>query len=84
MSAPRGRRRDEAREHHTQWVTELDVDIDATRTTARVVDDGGETDLSLSVATPAQPPFKNVRLDVTTEGQLALHMPVPTSVPSRK
>lgn len=126
-----------------KWVTELDVDIDATRTTARVADDGGETDLSLSVATPTQSryrsgdrvstltsytsingswhstlsqtnilsagsalfprdvdlrmgrgrlsedlrslaPFKNVRLDVTTEGQLALHMPVPTSVPSRK
>ncbi|MFE6924517.1 acetoacetate decarboxylase family protein [Nocardia sp. NPDC057663] len=125
-----------------KWVTELDVDIDATRTTARVVDDGGETDLSLSVATPSQTryrsgdrvstltsytsikggwhstlsqtnilsagsalfprdvdlrtgrgrlsedlrslsPFKTVRLDVTTEGQLALHMPVPTSVPSR-
>ncbi|MFD6389065.1 acetoacetate decarboxylase family protein [Nocardia sp. NPDC060259] len=126
-----------------KWVTELDVDIDATRTTARVADDSGETDLSLSVATPTQTgyrsgdrvstltsytsikggwhstlsqtnilsagsalfprgvdlrtgrgrlsedlrslsPFKNVRLDVTTEGQLALHMPVPTSVPSRK
>ncbi|MFD5177819.1 acetoacetate decarboxylase family protein [Nocardia sp. NPDC058379] len=125
-----------------KWVTEVDVDIDATRTTARVADDNGDTDLSLSVATPAQTsyrsgdrvssltsyttmdgawfatlsqinllsagsasfprgvdlrlgrgrlsedlrslaPIKTVRLDVTTEGQLALHMPVPTSVRSR-
>jgi Acetoacetate decarboxylase (ADC) len=28
-------------------------------------------------------PIKTIRLDVTTEGQLALHMPVPTSVPAR-
>ncbi|MEU1208530.1 acetoacetate decarboxylase family protein [Nocardia sp. NPDC005825] len=28
-------------------------------------------------------PIKTVRLDVMTEGQLALHMPVPTSVPRR-
>ncbi|WP_431969841.1 acetoacetate decarboxylase family protein [Nocardia sp. bgisy134] len=125
-----------------KWVTELDVEIDAGRTVARVANDAGETDLSLSVATPAQTayptgervstltsytsingawhstlsqtnvlsagsallpskldlqigrgrladdlrslqPMKTVRLDVMTEGQLALHMPVPTSVPSR-
>lgn len=122
-----------------KWVTELDVDIDAHRTTARVANDRGGTDLALSVATPAQTeyptgsrvstltsytsikgawhattsqtnalsagtarfprgvdlqvgqgrmaddlrslkPLKTVQLDVTTEGQLALHMPVPTSV----
>ncbi|MEU6746225.1 acetoacetate decarboxylase family protein [Spirillospora sp. NPDC046719] len=28
-------------------------------------------------------PIKSVQLDVVTEGQLALHMPVPTSVPDR-
>jgi hypothetical protein len=28
-------------------------------------------------------PIKTVQLDVTTEGQLALHMPVPTSVQVR-
>ncbi|MFE3002093.1 acetoacetate decarboxylase family protein [Nocardia sp. NPDC059246] len=126
-----------------KWVTDIDVDIDATRTTARVADDSGNTDLSLSVATPAQTeyrsgervstltsytsiagawhstlsqtnmlsagsvsmprnvdltlgrgrlsedlrslaPIKTVRLDVITEGQLALHMPVPTSVPTRR
>ncbi|MGW4117905.1 acetoacetate decarboxylase family protein [Nocardia sp. NPDC004711] len=126
-----------------KWVTDIDVDIDATRTTARVADDSGNTDLSLSVATPAQTeyrsgdrvstltsytsiagawhstlsqtnvlsagsvslprnvdltlgrgrlsedlrslaPIKTVRLDVITEGQLALHMPVPTSVPARR
>ncbi|MGW5106569.1 acetoacetate decarboxylase family protein [Nocardia sp. NPDC004123] len=126
-----------------KWVTDIDVDIDATRTTARVADDSGNTDLSLSVATPTQTeyrsgervstltsytsiagawhstlsqtnvlsagsvslprnvdltlgrgrlsedlrslaPIKTVRLDVITEGQLALHMPVPTSVPARR
>ncbi len=125
-----------------KWVTQVEVDIDATRTTARVADDNGDTDLSLSVPTPAQQryrsgdrvssltsytamdgawfstlsqinllatgsasfprgvdlrlgrgrlsedlrslaPIKTVRLDVTTEGQLALHMPVPTSLRSR-
>lgn len=124
-----------------KWVTEIDVDIDATRTTARVANDSGGTDLALSVDTPAQTayptgervstltsyttingawhstlsqtnvlaagsaflprhldlqigqgrmaddlrslrPIRTVRLDVTTEGQLALHMPVPTSVRS--
>lgn len=122
-----------------KWVTEIDVDIDNSRTTARVANDAGDTDLALSVATPQQTrypsgervstltsytsingawhstlsqtnvlwagsvpfprnvdlqigkgrmaddlrslkPIKTVRLDVTTEGQLALHMPVPTSV----
>ncbi|MFE3454281.1 acetoacetate decarboxylase family protein [Nonomuraea sp. NPDC059194] len=125
-----------------KWVTELDVGIDAGRTTARVANDAGGTDLSFSVATPAQTaypsgervstltsytsingawhstlsqtnvltagtarvprnvalevgdgrmaddlrslnPIKTVQLDVMTEGQLALHMPVPTSVQSR-
>ncbi|MFC6883669.1 MULTISPECIES: acetoacetate decarboxylase family protein [Actinomadura] len=123
-----------------KWVTELDVDIDADRTVARVANDAGGTDLSFSAATPAQTaypsgrrvstlnayttingawhstlsqtnvlaagsaslprdaalrvgagrmaddlrsldPVRTVRLDVVTEGQLALHMPVPTSVP---
>ncbi|SNY75686.1 Acetoacetate decarboxylase (ADC) [Nocardia amikacinitolerans] len=125
-----------------KWVTGVDVDIDTDRTTARVTNDAGETDLALSAATPAQTahptgehvssltsyttidgawhstlsqinvlsagtarfprnidlqigqgrmaedlrsldPIKTVRLDVTTEGQLALHMPVPTSIRSR-
>ncbi|KAA0021365.1 acetoacetate decarboxylase family protein [Antrihabitans cavernicola] len=124
-----------------KWVTELDVDIDDTHTTARVANDHGDTDIALSVPTPAQTrhpsgervssltsytsingawhsttsqtnqlsagsallprnldlrlgsgrlsddvrslkPIRTVRLDVTTEGQLALHMPVPTSVPA--
>ncbi|MEU5055372.1 MULTISPECIES: acetoacetate decarboxylase family protein [unclassified Streptomyces] len=126
-----------------KWVTGLDVAIDANRTTARVANDTGGTDLSLSVATPAQTvypsgervsaltsytsidgawhstlsqtnvlsagtalvprdvqlqvgegrmaddlrslrPIRKVQLDVVTEGQLALHMPVPTSVQRRK
>ncbi|MGW4273675.1 acetoacetate decarboxylase family protein [Streptomyces seoulensis] len=126
-----------------KWVTGLDVDIDAHRTTARVANDTGGTDLSLSAPTPAQSvypsgervsaltsyttvdgawhstlsqtnvlsagtalvpraaelhvgegrmaddlrslrPIRQVRLDVVTEGQLALHMPVPTSVKRRK
>ncbi|MEU6735803.1 acetoacetate decarboxylase family protein [Streptomyces physcomitrii] len=125
-----------------KWVTGLDVDIDARRSTARVANDKGGTDVSLSVPTPAQSvhpsgahvssltsyttingawhstlsqthllsagterlprqvdlrlgegrmsddlrslkPMRNVQLDVVTEGQLALHMPVPTSVPGR-
>ncbi|MGW7071805.1 acetoacetate decarboxylase family protein [Streptomyces sp. NPDC054855] len=125
-----------------KWVTALDVDIDSRRTTARVANDSGGTDLSLSVPTPAQNvhrsgervssltsyttingawhstlsqtnvlsagtarlprgvdlqlgkgrmaddvrslnPMRTVQLDVVTEGQLALHMPVPTSVRSR-
>ena len=28
-------------------------------------------------------PLETIQLDVMTEGQLALHMPAPTSVPSR-
>ncbi|NEA49132.1 acetoacetate decarboxylase family protein [Streptomyces sp. SID10815] len=126
-----------------KWVTDLDVDIDAHRTTARVANDTGGTDLSLSAPTPAQSvypsgervsaltsytrvdgawhstlsqtnvlsagtalvpraaelhvgqgrmaddlrslrPIRQVQLDVVTEGQLALHMPVPTSVKRRK
>ncbi|MGW4323086.1 acetoacetate decarboxylase family protein [Streptomyces sp. NPDC004684] len=126
-----------------KWVTELDVDIDAHRTSARVANATGGTDLALSVATPAQTvypsgervsaltsyttvdgawhstlnqtnvlsagtallprdvrlqvgegrmaddlrslkPIRQIQLDVMTEGQAALHMPVPTSVQSRK
>ncbi|MGW1727427.1 acetoacetate decarboxylase family protein [Streptomyces sp. NPDC002306] len=126
-----------------KWVTRLDVDIDAQRTSARVANDAGGTDLSLSAVTPAQTaypsgervsaltsytsingawhstlsqthvlsagtallpravqlhvgegrmaddlrslrPIRAVQFDVVTEGQLALHMPVPTSVQSRK
>lgn len=125
-----------------KWVTALDVGIDAHRTTARVANDTGGTDLSLSVPTPAQDihrsgervssltsytsiggawhstlsqthvlsagtarfprgvdlrlgegrmaddvrslgPVRTVQLDVMTEGQVALHMPVPTSVRGR-
>jgi hypothetical protein len=125
-----------------KWVTDLDVDIDVNRTTARVANDNGGTDLSLKAATPAQTayrsgervtsltsyttingawhstlsqtnvlsagttrmprnvalevgegrmsddlrslkPIRTVQFDVVTEGQLALHMPVPTSVQSR-
>ncbi|MEV8066477.1 acetoacetate decarboxylase family protein [Streptomyces sp. NPDC085995] len=126
-----------------KWVTELDVDIDAHRTSARVANATGGTDLALSVATSAQTvypsgervsaltsyttvdgawhstlnqtnvlsagtallprdvrlqvgegrmaddlrslkPIRQIQLDVMTEGQAALHMPVPTSVQSRK
>lgn len=122
-----------------KWVTDLDVDIDASRTAARVANDTGGTDLALSVATPDQTsypvgervssltsytsiggawcstlsqthvlstgsrlaprhvdlqigagrladdlrslhPTMTVRLDVSTEAQIALHMPVPISV----
>lgn len=125
-----------------KWVTDIDVDIRDDRTTARVANDDGGTDIALSVATPAQTthrtgervssltsytridgawhstlsqtntlaagssllprgidlelgtgrmaadlrslaPIRTIRLDVMTEGQLALHMPVPTSVPTR-
>ncbi|MFI6875506.1 acetoacetate decarboxylase family protein [Streptomyces sp. NPDC050400] len=123
-----------------KWVTGLDVDIDARRTTARVANDSGGADLSLASPTPAQTshpsgervssltsytpingawhstlnqtnvlaagtvrlprgidlrlgqgrmsddlrslnPTRTVQLDVMAEGQAALHMPVPTSVP---
>lgn len=122
-----------------KWVTDLDVDIDSDRTTARVANGDGGTDVALTVATPKQRthrsgdvvsaltsyttiddawhstfsqtnvlatgttrfprqldlelgdgrvsddlrslrPRKTVQLDVMTEGQLALHMPVPTSI----
>ena len=122
-----------------KWVTEIDVAIDTSRTTARVANDTGGTDLALAVATPPQTrypsgervstltsytsidgawhstlsqtnllsagsvsfprdvdlqigegrtsddlrslkPVKTIRLDVITEGQNALHLPVPTSV----
>ncbi|MFL1430694.1 MULTISPECIES: acetoacetate decarboxylase family protein [unclassified Nocardiopsis] len=125
-----------------KWVTGLDVDIDTRRTTARVANDSGGEDLTLSAPTPAQSlyrsgenvstltsytaidgdwhstmnqtnvlatgstgsprglslktgggrmtddlrsldPIRTVRLDVTTEAQMALHMPVPVSIPSR-
>ncbi len=124
-----------------KWVTELDVDIDAERTSARVANDAGGLDLAFSAPTPKQSarrtgervstltsyttiddawhsttsqinmlsagstrfprgldlqlgegrmsndlrslkPIRTIQLDVTTEGQLALHMPVPTSVHS--
>ncbi|MFI9456452.1 acetoacetate decarboxylase family protein [Amycolatopsis sp. NPDC052450] len=122
-----------------KWVTSLDVDIDTERVEARVANDHGETDLTLSAATPRQTahesgeqvssltsyttigdawhatlsqtnvlsagsasfprgvdlrlgegrlsddvrsldPHKPIRFEVMTEGQLALHLPVPTSV----
>ncbi|MFI6818950.1 acetoacetate decarboxylase family protein [Nonomuraea sp. NPDC050328] len=125
-----------------KWVTELDVDIDARRTTARVANDAGGTDLALSAPTPRQRahpsgarvstltsytrigdawhstlsqtnllsagsarlprdlglrlgrgrlsddlrslrPIRTIQFDVVTEGQIALHLPVPFSVPSR-
>ncbi len=125
-----------------KWVTDLDVEIDATRVTARVANDDGGTDLALTAATPAQhryptgervstltsyteidgawhstmsqtnalvtgstrrprdldlqvgqgrladdlrslAPIRTMQFDVTTEGQIALHMPAPTSVPTR-
>lgn len=125
-----------------KWVTELDVDIDNRRTTARVANDTGETDVAFSAPTPSQTrypsgervssltsytsingawhstlsqtnalsagstafprdidlqlgqgrmaddlrslkPIRTLRLDVITEGQLALHMPVPYSVPTK-
>ncbi|MEV0685654.1 acetoacetate decarboxylase family protein [Nocardia sp. NPDC050378] len=124
-----------------KWVTEIDVDIDATGTTARVANDDGGVDLAVSAPTPSQKlygsgervstltsytsiggawhatqtqinmlaggsaslprgidlqlghgrlsddlraldPIKTVRLDVITEGQVALHMPIPTSIPT--
>jgi hypothetical protein len=125
-----------------KWVTDLDVDIDERRTTARVANDSGGLDLSLLANTPAQrayasgervgsltsytridgawhstlnqtnvlnagttrstsgitlqlgegrmsddlrslKPKRTIQFDVMTEGQAALHMPVPTSVQSR-
>lgn len=125
-----------------KWLTELDVDIDTERTSARVANDQGGLDLALSVSTPKQgahpsgehvstltsyttidgawhsttsqinmlssgtarfprgldlqlgegrmsddlrslKPIRTIQLDVTTEGQLALHLPVPTSVQAR-
>ncbi|WP_328862904.1 acetoacetate decarboxylase family protein [Streptomyces sp. NBC_00306] len=125
-----------------KWVTELDVDIDDHRTTARVANDAGGVDLSLLANTPAQraymsgervgsltsytsingswhstlnqtnvlnagtthstsgitlqlgegrmsddlrslKPKRTIQFDVMTEGQAALHMPVPNSVRSR-
>lgn len=125
-----------------KWVTDLDVDIDERRTSARIANDDGDLDLALSVATPRQrahstgervstltsyttidgawhsttsqinllsagtarlprgvdlrlgsgrmsddlrslEPIRAIQLDVTTEGQLALHLPVPTSIRER-
>lgn len=125
-----------------KWVTKIDVDIDARHVSARVANDTGSTDISLTTRTPNQTkytggqrvssltsyttidgawhstlsqtntlaagstlfprdaelhisegrladdlrslkPITTVRLDVTTNGQLALHMPISTSVPSR-
>lgn len=126
---------------YPKWVTALDVDIDAHRTSARVANDAGEVDVALSVATPPQVshrsgervstltsyttiegawhsvlsqtnalvsggtrfprrvdlqlgqgrmaddlrslrPIRSIQLDVMTEAQIALHMPVPTSIRS--
>lgn len=125
-----------------KWRTAIDVNIDATRTAARIANDQGGTDLSLAVATPRQrthrsgervssltsytliddawhstltqtntlaggstllprtveltlgqgrltddlrslKPITTLRLDVTTECQIALHMPTPVSVRRR-
>ncbi|MER6169221.1 acetoacetate decarboxylase family protein [Streptomyces violaceorubidus] len=125
-----------------KWITELDVDIDTERTSARITNDRGGLDLALSAPTPKQSsrptgehvstltsyttidgawhsttsqinmlasgttrlprgldlqlgegrvsddlrslkPIRTIQLDVTTEGQLALHMPVPTSIQDR-
>ncbi|MGK8491620.1 acetoacetate decarboxylase family protein [Nocardia asiatica] len=122
-----------------KWVTNIDVDIDQERATARVGNDEGGTDLAFSARTPRQAahasgdrvssltsyttingawhstlsqtnvlaagtarlprgvdlrlgagrvsddirslkPLRTIQLDVMTEGQNALHMPVPTSV----
>jgi len=122
-----------------KWVTELDVDIDTSTSTARVANDAGGLDVAFSAPTPAQSafrsgervssltsytevdgrwqstlnqtnilaagsatlprgvelelgegrmsddiralrPMRTLRLDVATEAQAALHMPVPTSV----
>lgn len=123
-----------------KWVTDIDVDIDERRTSARVTNDDGDTDIGLDVATPKQKqipsgtsvstltsytelnggwnatlsqtnnlasgssllprdvslelgtgrlsddvrslkPIKLLRLDVVTEAQNALHIPVPVSIP---
>ncbi|MEV4943523.1 acetoacetate decarboxylase family protein [Streptomyces zaomyceticus] len=125
-----------------KWVTDLDVDIDDQRTTARVANASGGIDLSLRADTPVQrahtsgervssltsyttingawhstlnqtnvlnagttrstsgvalqlgegrmsddlrslQPKRTFQFDVMTEGQAALHMPVPTSIRSR-
>lgn len=125
-----------------KWVTDIDVDIDARRATARVANDDGGTDITLNVATPRQKrvasgtsvstltsytelgggwnqtlsqtnnlsfgsrllprdvglelgsgrlsddvrslkPKLPLRLDVFTECQNALHIPVPVSFPAR-
>lgn len=122
-----------------KWVTELDVDINASTSAARVANDTGGVDVAFSAPTPAQAGFRSgervssltsytkvgdrwqstlnqtnvlaagssslprgvelelgegrmsddirslatmrtLRLDVATEAQAALHMPVPTSV----
>ncbi|GAB3854464.1 acetoacetate decarboxylase family protein [Nocardioides maradonensis] len=125
-----------------KWVTDIDVDIDERRTSARAFNDDGGTDIALDVATPKQKkipsgtsvstlrsytelnggwnatlsqtnnlaagsrllprgvslelgsgrlsddvrslkPLKVLRLDVFTEAQNALHIPVPVSIPTR-
>lgn len=124
-----------------KWVTDIDVDIDDRRTSARVAGDDGGTDIALDVDTPRQKripsgarvstltsytqlgggwnatlsqtntlavgsrllprvislelgsgrmsddvrslkPIRPLRLDVFTECQNALHIPVPVSFPS--
>lgn len=125
-----------------KWVTDIDVDIDERRTSARVFNDAGGTDIALDVATPRQTrhvagsrvstltsytrhgggwgatlsqtndlatgstllprdfslelgsgrltddvrslkPIRALRLDVATQAQNALHIPVPVSIPTR-
>ena len=125
-----------------KWVTEIDVDVDRRRTTARVANDDGGTDIAIDAATPKQKQFASgsrvstlisytelnggwnatlsqtnvlaagskllpgraslklgsgrlsddvrslrpigaLRLDVVTECQNALHIPVPVSFPAR-
>ncbi|MFB7874314.1 acetoacetate decarboxylase family protein [Nocardia sp. NPDC056064] len=124
-----------------KWVTEIDVDIDTDRVSARVANADGGTDVALSARTPRQSahptgaevssltsyteiggawhstlsqtnvlssgtarlprgvdlqlgtgqvsddirslkPFRTIQFDVMTEGQNALHMPVPIAVPN--
>jgi hypothetical protein len=126
-----------------KWVTDIEVDIGELRTTARVTNDTGGTDIALDVSTPKQRriasgtsvstlvsytelnggwnatlsqtnalatgsrilprnvplvlgsgrladnvrslrPIKALRLDVFTEAQNALHIPVPVSFPANR
>jgi len=125
-----------------KWVTDIDVDIDVRRTSARVLNEQGGTDIAFDVATPKQKqfpsgrsvstltsytqlnggwnatlsqtnnlasgsrllprnvslelgsgrladdvrslkPIRALRLDVVTQCQNALHIPVPVSIPTK-